>query len=133
MVGELDHFRYGYGRAGNRLWRENVVSKNMATPVYLDELYTYNGLDELVATSRGQLNSAHTAILNEVFSQDWDLDAQGNWSSFDDNGASQTRTTDAANQITGMTGGSATPVYDAAGNMTTIPSPTATDADHASM
>ncbi|MEZ6109482.1 MAG: hypothetical protein R3C99_00275 [Pirellulaceae bacterium] len=31
------------------------------TPVYLDELYTYDGLYRLKTFDRGELNSSHTA------------------------------------------------------------------------
>jgi hypothetical protein len=38
---DRDRFKYGYDRAANRTWKENVVSKNLGTPIYFDELYTY--------------------------------------------------------------------------------------------
>ncbi|MCA9154824.1 MAG: hypothetical protein KDA38_08555, partial [Planctomycetales bacterium] len=44
---DVDRFKYGYDRASNRTWRENTVSKNLSTPVYLDEFYTYDGLHRL--------------------------------------------------------------------------------------
>ena len=51
--------------------------------------------------------------------QSFTLDALGNWSSFNDNGTSQDREFDAANQITEISGqaGWVTPEYDDAGNM----------------
>ena len=51
--------------------------------------------------------------------QSWNLDAQGNWNSFTSNGTTQTRTANTQNQITSISGTSATPRYDANGNMTT--------------
>jgi hypothetical protein len=38
---------YGYDPSGNRLYREDLTSKSVASPVYLDELYSYNQLNEL--------------------------------------------------------------------------------------
>ncbi|NNM85576.1 MAG: RHS repeat-associated core domain-containing protein [Phycisphaerales bacterium] len=49
--------------------------------------------------------------------QSWNLDSQGNWSSSTTSGTTQTRTTDAQNQITSITGTAGTPTYDANGNM----------------
>ncbi|MEZ6109495.1 MAG: hypothetical protein R3C99_00340 [Pirellulaceae bacterium] len=59
---DVDRFKYGYDRASNRIWKENTVSKAQTTPVYLDELYTYDGLHRLKTFDRGELNSSHTAI-----------------------------------------------------------------------
>ncbi len=62
---------------------------------------------------RGESNT-----LGGVANQSWTLDSQGNWSSVTTNGTTQTRTANAQNQITSISG-SATPTYDANGNMTT--------------
>ena len=65
--------------------------------------------------------------------EDWTLDAQGNWSNYVTKTAgttdlNQSRTTNDVNEITNITettGPSwATPSFDTAGNMTTIPKPT---------
>lgn len=50
------------------------------------------------------------------FDQGWTLDGAGNFSEFDNDGTPQTRTTNAANEITAI-GGGITPTYDRAGNM----------------
>ena len=47
----------------------------------------------------------------------WTLDGLGNWSAFDDNGSSETRDVNAANEIQTVNGDS-TVTYDLAGNMT---------------
>ena len=49
----------------------------------------------------------------------------GKWSGFNDNGAPQTPYANGANEITSISSGVA-PVYDKAGNMTTMPKPDAT-------
>lgn len=102
----LDRFTYGYDdRVGNRTSKTNQLHNA------LSETYEYNDLDELISTAR-----------DDNFDQSWTLDGLGNWSAFDNDGTSQTRTTNGANEIT-VTSGIATPTYDRAGNMTVIPSP----------
>lgn len=124
----LDEYAYGYDAAGNRLWKENVVAHERPTPVNLDELYLYDDLYRLLAADRGRLaldgqGNASLETGSQTLSQDWALDSLGNWSGFDDNGASQDRTVNSANEITNITGSSVTPTYDAAGNMISAPKP----------
>lgn len=102
----LDHYTYTYDRAGNRTSRTNVLNDD------LSEAYDYNGLDELISTIR-----------NDNFDQSWNLDGLGNWLDFDDDGTAQTRDINGANEITSTTG-MATPTYDRAGNMTSVPKST---------
>ena len=83
---------------------------------------------------RGTLSSGHSALTSETYAQCWTLDETGNWSRFrtDQTGdgvwnLQQQRTANRVNEITDITqtaGPSwATPAYDSAGNMTTIPTP----------
>jgi hypothetical protein len=78
---DADRFKYGYDRAGNRVWKENDVAGSLGTPVHLDELYDYDEVYQLIATDRGNLNGTQDGIVSgtEAFSQDWTLDATGNW------------------------------------------------------
>ncbi len=110
----FDEYTYSYDRAGNRTARTNELRSA------LSETYQYNGVDALVSSVR-----------NDSFDQSWTLDGLGNWSGFSDDGSSQARTANAANEIGSITGGWATPAYDPAGNMTVIPAPLTGDADHA--
>jgi len=135
---DLDRIQHGYDRAGNRLWRKNTVAE--AAGVYLDELYAYDGVYRLARLDRGELNGTNTGIVagTEDFTQAWGLDATGNWATFDqaDTGGSwtltQARTSNTVNEITGITGGGwVVPVYDAAGNMVTMPQPAAPTAGFA--
>ncbi len=92
----IDGYGYGYDGSGNRLWRQNLTATG------LDERYTYDALSRLTGAQRGVLNEGRTAITGTPsLTQGWTLDGVGNWAGFDDNGASQTRTTNAANEITG--------------------------------
>ncbi len=96
----LDHYSYEYDRAGNR------VSKSNELHAAFDEVYDYDNLDRLISSARA-----------DDYDQTWTLDGQGNFTAFDDDGASQSRSTNGANEIESITGGWVTPGYDAAGNM----------------
>lgn len=83
---DVDRIKYGYDRASNRVWRQNVVADSLSKP--FDELYGYDGVYRLKEISRGVLNSNKDAITNESFAQCWSLDDTGNWKKFleDSNG-----------------------------------------------
>jgi len=129
---DVDRIKYGYDRNGNRLWRENTVAASYGKN--FDELYGYDLIDRLKEMGRGDLDSQHSSLNPQLFRQDWSLDSTGNWRNFreDDDGDSswdlnQQRTANKVNEITDIsetTGPSwVTPVYNRAGNMTTIPKP----------
>ena len=126
--------QHGYDRAGNRLYREDPVAA--ANGKDFDELYSYDGVNQLKTFQRGNLNGSKDGLVaaSMTFAHDWGLDPTGNWSTFkeDDDGdstwdLSQSRTSNKANELTNITetAGPAwlTPVYNRAGNMTTIPKP----------
>jgi len=129
-----DRFRYAYDSAGNRVWRE-VMDNAAFGGTYYSEHYTYDGLDRLTDTKRGQLTGPtagsppYTAIAGTPSRQEtFGLSQLGNWKNYDvlTNGSatlSQTRAHNTANEITAITNttGAAwtAPTYDNAGNMTT--------------
>jgi RHS repeat-associated protein len=138
----LVRIQHGYDRAGNRLWRKDLVGETFNAG--LDEIYGYDALYRLKTISRGTLNSTQTAIQagTGTFNDCWTLDSTGNWNGFreDDNGNGnwnlvQSRTANGVNEITGISNsvGSAwaNPAYDRAGNMTTIPQPAAPASSYA--
>ncbi len=129
---DSDRIKYGYDRASNRIWRQNVLADTLSKP--FDELYGYDGIHRLKEMSRGTLNAQKDAITNKSLAECWSLDTTGNWQKYleDTNGngiwdLNQARTANTVNEITNITesvGTSwATPAYNRAGNMTTIPQP----------
>lgn len=102
-AGTRDRFKYTYDEAGNRTGRTNELH------TAVNEIYQYDLLDRLTNATRA-----------DAFDQTWTLDGLGNFSAFDDDGTSQTRTANEANEITGISSG-VTPAYDAAGNMISGP------------
>jgi RHS repeat-associated protein len=108
-----DEFQYGYDAVGNRLYRNNTVNTAFG------ELYTYDALNQLATFQRGTLNSTKTGLTGSASaSQSFSTDAVGNFTSVTTNGTAQTRSANAQNQYTAISGAT-TPTYDANGNMTT--------------
>jgi len=122
-----DQYRYGYDRAGNRLYRENTTTTGK------DEFHGYDAINRLIAFDRGDLNAGKTAISGTpVREEDWTLDPLGNWPGYVQKTSGttdldQSRTHNEVNEITAIAATTGTdwadPVHDRAGNMTTIPKP----------
>jgi RHS repeat-associated protein len=103
--------QYGYDRNSNRLWRENLLDTSRS------ELYTYDGLNQLTTFDRGTLNGTKTGLTGAASrSQAWNFDAIGNFDSQTTDGTTQSRTANRQNEITSISGGLASPTYDANGN-----------------
>jgi len=122
--------KHGYDRAGNRLWREDPVAA--ANGKNFDELYSYDGMYQLVSMDRGDMNAGKDAIVagTKTFAEDWSLDMTGNWSNYkkDDDGdgtwdLDQDRTHNQVNEITQIDSSSTHVAHDLAGNMTRVPKP----------
>jgi len=94
-----DDFLYSYDRDGNRLTRSNEVNSSFS------EQYGYDNLNQLNSFSQGN----HT--------ESWNLDALGNWTGLTTDANTQSRTFNAQNQVTSISGAS-TPSYDNNGNTT---------------
>ncbi len=129
---DLVGIKHGYDRAGNRLWRRDVVSAAQATPVYLDELYAYDGMYQLTSLRRGQLNSTEDDLVadSKKFAEQWTLDPLGNWTNFkqdtdadSDWELDQNRTHNKANEVATIAGEGVEVAHDAAGNMVVAPKP----------
>ena len=61
---DLVHLQYGYDRASNRTYREDMVAQSYNKD--FDELYQYDGLHRLQHFERGRLTSNKQAITNPV-------------------------------------------------------------------
>ena len=115
---DIDRYQYGHDRNGNRLYEENLLESS------LSELYHdgggYDSLNRLGEFSRGTLNGTKDGLTGSASrSQEWSLDALGNWDSFTvDGGTAQTRTHDIQNRIATVSGATS-PVHSANGEMTT--------------
>jgi RHS repeat-associated protein len=127
---DVDRFHYAYDYAGDRIYRQ--IDPAIYAAENMDQAYTFDGLHRVLTSQVGTLSG--TTISGTPASQEsWSLDGLGNWAGYVQQAAgatalNQTRTASPANAISGIsaTVGTtwATPAYDAAGNMTGIPSPT---------
>jgi YD repeat-containing protein len=95
-----DRFQYSYDRDSNRL------TKTLPLQPSKNETYGYDNLNQLTSFSQG---GTHT--------QSWTLDAQGNWSTFTNDGVPQNRTHNRQNQVTAV--GSTPLTFDNNGNTLT--------------
>ena len=102
-----------------------------------DEYYSYDNLNQLTVLKRGDLNAGRTDISGTpVWQENFTFDPTGNWHGSSSGYVTRTsgvidldqnRSNNPVNEITGFTTttgtGWATPAYNAAGNMTTMPQP----------
>jgi len=128
----VDRFQYGFDRNSNRVFRDNLVASSGQ-----DEYYSYDNLNQLTVLKRGDLNAGRTDISGTpVWQENFTFDPTGNWHGSSSGYVTRTsgvidldqnRSNNPVNEITGFTTttgtGWATPAYNAAGNMTTMPQP----------
>ncbi|MFO0935124.1 MAG: RHS repeat-associated core domain-containing protein [Gemmataceae bacterium] len=95
----VDRYQYAYDRNGNRTSKTNVLNSSF------NETFSYDNLNQL------------TGFGTTGTTKSWDYDALGNWDGVTTNGSTQTRTANAQNEITSISGAT-TPTYDVSGNMT---------------
>jgi hypothetical protein len=137
----LDGYSYTRNLHGDVTSRQNLAldAYNAATspldPVYLDQVFGHDAFDQLNSLAQGKLSDGAIASGTEDASQSFSLDGFGNWSNYAATSGGtttvdQNRGTNSLNQITGFSDPSGVtltpwqaPVYDAAGNMTTVPQP----------
>jgi len=122
---ERDRTEYGFDRAGNRTWRRNRRAPEDA----YDENYSYDGLYQLTALTRGNLNQNRTATSGvPSWAESFTYDPTGNWEDYQTRttggvvSLEQSRTHNRANEITFIDGANATIAHDGAGNTTRMPS-----------
>jgi RHS repeat-associated protein len=126
---DVDRTHYAHNYAGDRIYRQ--IDPAIYPTENMDQAYTYDALHRIATSQVGTLSG--TTISGTPATQEtWSLDGLGNWTGYVTQASgianlNQTRTASPANEISGSsaTVGStwATPAYDQAGNMTTIPIP----------
>jgi RHS repeat-associated protein len=115
-----DQFDYAYDNGGNRLYRENAVNSAFSELYHSNTASAgaeYDGLSRLTQWRRGTLSQDKSQITSASKYQSYLLDGLGNWDIFNDNGTTQTRTNNTANEILTLADTTG-PAYDLAGNMT---------------
>jgi RHS repeat-associated protein len=126
-VSDVDRIRYAYDFAGNRIYKQ--IDPAIYPTDNMDQAYRYDGLCRLLTSQVGTL-SGTTISGTPATEEDWTLDGLGNWPVYVQQTSgtpalNQSRTASPANEISGIstTIGTAwaTPTYDLAGNMTSIP------------
>ena len=129
-VSDVDRVHYAYDYAGSRTYRQ--IDPAIYPTENMDQTYTYDGLHRLLTSQVGTL-SGTTISGTPASEEDWTLDGLRNWPGYVQKAAgtvslNQSRTASPANEISGVSASVgatwATPAYDLAGNMTSIPIPT---------
>jgi len=105
----LVHILHGYDFAGNRLYRNDVLSPNSS------ELYICDQINQVKSLDRGVLNQNNDIVTTSTFTEAWDFDKTGNWMQYDKNGTVENRTYNAANELQGIA------THDTNGNMILMP------------
>ena len=111
----LAGWHYDYDRLSNKKYQEDLASAGES------ELYAYDTVYRLDDFKRGQLNQNKDDITTPTRTQTWTLDPLGNWSETDVDSVTETRTHNAANELTARTIGQNPQIslnYDDAGNLT---------------
>jgi RHS repeat-associated protein len=125
----VDRIYYDYDYASNRLYSD--IDSAIYASNNRDQVYSYDSAHRLKTFDQGTL-SGSTISGTPTEEQDWSLDGLGNWSNYvtktsGTTDLNQNRTVNPVNEITNITESIgpawATPGYDAAGSMTTIPQP----------
>ncbi|MCL2624019.1 MAG: RHS repeat-associated core domain-containing protein, partial [Planctomycetaceae bacterium] len=118
----LVQIKHGYDRVGNRLYREDIAAAGASKS--FDELYAYDGMNQLVDMQRGKLNVNKNGIASGKNYQDnFAFDATGNWTTYkqDTTGAgfslTQARTHNKANEVLTIAGAATHVSHDLNGNM----------------
>ena len=109
-TGAVARYQYGYDRDGDALYRKDLVNAALSELYHAnsaasgDDNTGYDALGRLTGFVRGVLSASNNnagkldTVSSPTSRQSWSLDALGNWSSTTKNGATTTKTFNAANQ-----------------------------------
>jgi RHS repeat-associated protein len=101
---------YRYTGEGDALVQDDLTTTDRG------EAYAYDGMHRLIDNKRGQV--AGNAVSAPTFSQGWTLDKAGNWTTWNDNGANETRTHNNHHALTSRSTVPLPQLYDANLNQT---------------
>ena len=117
----LERLKYGFDRNSRRTWRQRVLATG------LDNLYTYDGLSQVINSDQGILDLA-TGTIGTVPSQTeaWIYDPTGNWENYKQAGngevtLNQNRIHDRGNRLMQIEGDPNPIIMDRAGRMLETP------------
>jgi RHS repeat-associated protein len=82
----------------------------------MDELYSYDEMNQIKSLNRGTLTTDNSVIANGNHAETWNFDETGNWLQYNRNGSIENRIHNTANEILN------TVTHDKNGNMTIMPS-----------
>jgi RHS repeat-associated protein len=120
-----DRFQYGYDADGNVMYKNNTVSTGNSELYHVDGSSNgYDGLNRLIAFSRGTLNGSFDTTSSDTRNQSWSLDQLGNSgdtlgtavTGVTTDGTGQTRIHNKQNEVTQVAGNNLT--FDNNGNTT---------------
>jgi hypothetical protein len=117
----FDRIQYAYDADSNVLYQNNLVNSAYSELFSPDngaaQNAQYDALNRLLGFARGTLSASHGSgtpldtVSSPSATEGWTLDALGNWTSFTNGSTTQTRSFNARNEITSISGVS-TPTYD---------------------
>jgi YD repeat-containing protein len=121
---DIVRIKHGYDRVGNRLYREDIAATNAGKS--FDELYSYDGVNQLIDMQRGTLNTAKTGLASgKNWAEQFTFDATGNFANYKQDATgdgtfelNQSRVHNKANEIASIAGATTHTSHDANGNMT---------------
>ncbi|MDR1492866.1 MAG: RHS repeat-associated core domain-containing protein [Planctomycetaceae bacterium] len=122
---DIVRIKHGYDRVGNRLYREDVAATNAGKS--FDELYSYDGVNQLIDMQRGTLGANKTSIVSQYknWEEQFAFDATGNFANYKQDSTgdgtfelNQSRTHSQANEILTIGGSSSNILSDKNGAMT---------------
>jgi YD repeat-containing protein len=120
---DMVRIKHGYDRVGNRIYREDVAANAGKA---FDELYSYDGMNQLIDMQRGTLNTAKTGLASgKNYAEQFTFDATGNFANYKQDATgdgtfelNQNRTHSKANEILTVAGVTSHVAHDKNGNMT---------------
>jgi RHS repeat-associated protein len=124
--GRLDTTTFGNGRVESRTYRNDNLLSGISTPSVGDFSYTYDGKKRKLTEGGTAMNGAQTFTYDDegrptswsggaAAAQSWTLSLEGDWQSTTRNSVTESRTHNAAHELTAIDGNNLS--YDGRGNL----------------